>query len=77
MEEWLQLPLWQGRRTTKLRVSHAFHSALVEPMLGEFADVVGRLRFAEPVIPVVSNVTGALTGPGELADPVYWVRHAR
>ncbi|WP_158698040.1 acyltransferase domain-containing protein, partial [Streptomyces prunicolor] len=77
LEEWLQLPLWQGRRTTKLRVSHAFHSALVEPMLGEFADVVGQLQFAEPVIPVVSNVTGALTGPGELADPVYWVRHAR
>ncbi|MET7575702.1 type I polyketide synthase, partial [Streptomyces sp. NPDC005492] len=77
LEEWLQLACWQGRKATRLRVSHAFHSALVEPVLEEFAGVVGRLRFAEPVIPVVSNVTGAVTAPGQLADPAYWVRHAR
>ncbi|MEW1866351.1 SDR family NAD(P)-dependent oxidoreductase, partial [Streptomyces sp. NPDC088194] len=77
LEEWLRLPVWEGVKTTRLRVSHAFHSALMEPMLDQFAEVTGRLRFAEPVIPVVSNLTGAVTVPGELADPSYWVRHAR
>ena len=65
-----------GRKSTRLRVSHAFHSHRLEPMLGEFGRVVAGLRFAEARIPVVSNVTGALVG-GELADPGYWVRHAR
>ncbi|MEU6582384.1 type I polyketide synthase [Nocardia sp. NPDC046763] len=66
----------QGWRTHRLRVSHAFHSALMEPMLAEFASAIDGLTFARPSIPLVSTVTGARIRD-EMSDPSYWVDQVR
>jgi polyketide synthase 7 len=62
----------QGRKTSRLKVSHAFHSPLMAPMLAEFARVAAGIAYAEPAIPVVSTVTGDVT---DMATPEYWIRN--
>ena len=67
----------QGRRTKQLRVSHAFHSPHMDPMLDEFATIAKGLTHRPPAIPVVSNLTGTAATADELCSPEYWVRHVR
>ncbi|MGW4750779.1 type I polyketide synthase, partial [Streptomyces chartreusis] len=67
----------QGRRVTRLKVSHAFHSPLMEPMLAEFAAVANDLTYRRPRIPAVSTVTGRPLTPDDWASADYWVRQVR
>ncbi|WP_327537533.1 type I polyketide synthase [Nonomuraea solani] len=65
-----------GHRTRPLRVSHAFHSPLMEPMLAEFEEVVAGLTLRRPELALVSNVSGDLADE-EITRAEYWVEHVR
>jgi acyl transferase domain-containing protein len=62
------------RTSTRLRVSHAFHSSHLDPMLAEFAEIAGEVAAAEPGIPVISSLTGK---PEDMGKAGYWVRQVR
>ena len=66
----------RGRRVHRLAVSHAFHSPLMEPMLEQFAAVCARITLGQAQIPVISNVTGEIAGPG-YGSAQYWIDHIR
>ncbi|MEU9371450.1 SDR family NAD(P)-dependent oxidoreductase [Streptomyces avermitilis] len=66
-----------GLRTKRLTVSHAFHSPLMEPMLAAYERELAQVTFAEPELPVISNVTGKPATAGQLCDPAYWARQVR
>ena len=65
-----------GIRVRLLSMTHAFHSPMVEPALAQLDAAARQLEHREPRLPIVSNVTGRLAGPGEI-DAAYWARHAR
>lgn len=71
----LQQALTDGPRVTRLAVSHAFHSPLMNPMLDAFAEVVNDVTFAPPTLDVIVNRTGTVATAATLADASYWLGH--
>jgi acyl transferase domain-containing protein/SAM-dependent methyltransferase/NAD(P)-dependent dehydrogenase (short-subunit alcohol dehydrogenase family)/acyl carrier protein len=67
----------RGIRSRRLSVSHAFHSPLMDPVLGAFAEVAAGIDYSVPRIGIVSNLTGRLAAAAEIAGPGYWVKHVR
>jgi acyl transferase domain-containing protein len=67
----------QGIMATELKVSHAFHSALMEPILAEFGQIAASLNYQPPRIPIVSNVTGQLWDEAMPPAAEYWPLHLR
>ncbi|MBC9909358.1 non-ribosomal peptide synthetase/type I polyketide synthase [Chitinophaga varians] len=63
-----------GIGSREMQVSHAFHSPLMEPVLKDFHQIASGVQYHLPVIPLVSNVTGAIAGK-EVTDAAYWGKH--
>ena len=61
----------------RLPVSRAIHSKMMEPILKEFKEILGKITLNKPRIQYISNLTGNWLTPQEAADPAYWTRHLR
>ncbi|HUY12929.1 MAG TPA: amino acid adenylation domain-containing protein [Terriglobia bacterium] len=61
----------------RLVTSHAFHSAMMDPIIEPFSARVSQVRLSPPQTPYISGVTGAWITEREATDPAYWSRHFR
>ncbi|BBB01992.1 putative modular polyketide synthase [Actinacidiphila reveromycinica] len=66
-----------GVVSRRLKVSHAFHSAMLDPVLADFTAEVAKAALTPPAIPVVSGVTGMPLTDEQATDPGYWARQLR
>ncbi|MDJ0796950.1 MAG: beta-ketoacyl synthase N-terminal-like domain-containing protein [Calothrix sp. MO_167.B12] len=66
----------EGIKIKQLQVSHAFHSPLMEPMMGWFETVANQITYNQPRMTLISNVTGS-TADESIATASYWVNHVR
>jgi acyl transferase domain-containing protein len=61
----------------RLDTSHAFHSAMMDPALEDFARMLAEVPLSPPSLPIASTLTGRWLTAGEATDPGYWVQHMR
>ncbi|SMH62078.1 non-ribosomal peptide synthetase/type I polyketide synthase [Azospirillum agricola] len=67
----------RGVTTHALATSHAFHSAMMDPILEEFRRLVAGVERRPPRVPIVSCLTGEWLTDDQALDPDYWVRQLR
>ncbi|MEY4941147.1 MAG: hypothetical protein RIQ93_2882 [Verrucomicrobiota bacterium] len=76
--EALEQKLTAGAITFKrLATSHAFHSAMMEPVLKPFRETLARIALRAPQQRWISNVTGRWITAEQAISPDYWVAHLR
>ncbi len=61
----------------RLHTSHAFHSAMMSPILEPFIEAVKQVKLNPPQLPFISNVTGTWITEKEAINPHYWAKHLR
>ena len=67
----------QGSAARRLHTSHAFHSAMMEPVMGPLADLLAVIRLRPPTIPYIANLSGGFITPAQAQAPEYWTAHLR
>ncbi|WP_127901933.1 non-ribosomal peptide synthetase/type I polyketide synthase [Solirhodobacter olei] len=63
--------------TVRLHTSHAFHSAMMDPVVPALRARAEGLRLSAPVLPIISSVTGARMTDAEATSADYWATQAR
>lgn len=66
-----------GVASTLLHTSHAFHSAMMEPILEPFTELLRGIHLSRPTKPFLSNVTGSWITQEQACSPTYWALHLR
>ncbi len=66
-----------GVASKPLCTSHAFHSAMLDPILEPFTELVRKTPLHAPAIPYISNLTADWITPEQATSPAYWARHLR
>ena len=64
-------------RTRRVPTRHAFHSALMEPLLGDIERAASALACRAPRLPLVSSATGRWAASEDVADVRFWSRRIR
>ncbi|ULU24020.1 amino acid adenylation domain-containing protein [Dyella terrae] len=67
----------EGVACRLLQTSHAFHSAMMDPVLEPFRAEVARIALSAPALPIISTLTGELLDAADATSPDYWTRHLR
>lgn len=67
----------QNVECRRLHTSHAFHSGMMEPILGSFRELVKKIDLQAPQVPYVSNLTGTWITASAATSPAYWANHLR
>ncbi|MBD0739955.1 hypothetical protein BGM09_11105 [Streptomyces sp. CBMA29] len=67
----------EGVDHSRLRLATAVHSSVLDPILPQYADALGRVTLRAPRTALISNLTGAPLTAEQATDPGYWLRHTR
>lgn len=77
IEKFCEVLKQQGLPYRLIATSHAFHSAMMDPILEEFGAIVKGINLNIPKIPIVSTVTGTWLTNDKAVDSLYWTNHLR
>lgn len=73
----LQEATAKGLRAKKLKVSHAFHSQLMEPILEEFREIAKEIKYSTPKVRFISALYNKEIDDNQILDDEYWTKHIR
>ena len=77
ISSWKNILKDAGIMGVPLRTTHAFHSSMMDGMLEEYKEVLKKVNFSAPSIPIISTVTGDLASSEELTSIDYWIKQLR
>ncbi len=67
----------RGITRRELHTSHAFHSAMMDPMLESFRTEMAKVALRAPQIRYISNLSGTWITADQAVSPEYWAKHLR